>query len=147
MNQPTRLPAFAFPPEFRRFTIGFDDIFDKFQEQLEIRKMDNYPPYNIKKISDSVFEIEVAVAGFSPSEVSVLANDRILSIEGVPEEKEATGEMIHQGISNRAWRRTFTLAEHVEVVGAESVNGILTVRLEKIIPEHKKPKTIQIEYK
>lgn len=146
MNQ-TRLPAFALPPEFRRFAIGFDDIFDKFQEQFEIRKMDNYPPYNIKKITDTIFEISVAVAGFSPSEVSVLANDRILSIEGVPEEKEATGEMIHQGISNRAWRRTFTLAEHVEVVGAESVNGILTVRLEKIIPEHKKPKTIQIEYK
>lgn len=146
MNQIARLPTFAFPPEFRRFAIGFDGIFDQLRDQLEVRGTDNYPPYNIIKTSDDAFIIEVAAAGFSQAELKVSVDDRILSIEG-ESTREVTGDVVHRGISSRNFCRTFTLAEHVEVVGAKVENGLLMISLEKVIPEHKKPKTIQIESK
>jgi molecular chaperone IbpA len=146
MNQISRLPTFAFPPEFRRFAIGFDSVFDQLRNQLEVRGTDNYPPYNIIKTSDDSFVIEIAAAGFSQDELKVSVDDRILSVEG-ESVKESSGDVIHRGISSRNFCRTFTLAEHVEVVGAKVENGLLMISLEKIIPEHKKPKMIQIEYK
>jgi len=136
---------FAFPPEYRRFAIGFDDIFDSLANRLDGR-VETYPPYNIIKLSDSKFNIELAVAGFRQEELTVSVKEQVLTIKG-ESTTQTEGEFIHHGISSRTFTREFNLAEYVEVIGAEVKNGLLVIKLEKIIPESKQPKLITIETK
>ena len=135
---------------FYRNSIGVDKLFDRLMGQIDAGgTTQNYPPYNIVKTGDNTYEIQVAVAGFTQGEVTVNVNEGNLIITG---EKLATdlpeGHVYeHQGISARRFIRTFTLADYVEVTDAVSRDGILTVTLERQVPEAMKPKTIAISYK
>jgi molecular chaperone IbpA len=134
---------------FYRNSIGVDKLFDRLMGQIDAGgTTQNYPPYNIVKTGDNTYEIQVAVAGFTQGEVIVNVNEGNLIITG---EKLSTDlpeghTYEHQGISARRFIRTFTLADYVEVTSAISRDGILTVKLERQVPEAMKPKTIAISY-
>jgi len=131
-------------PQITKFGIGFDNMFDELM-RLNSQQSLNYPPYNILKNTEDSFSIEIAVAGFSEGEITVNLNNRVLTITGKKEDGVET-EYLHKGISDRDFIREFTLAEHVEIVNATQKNGMLTINLERIIPEEMKPKTIAITY-
>jgi molecular chaperone IbpA len=123
-------------------------LFDRLISQIDTAPSTNYPPYNILKTGENTFEVQVAVSGFSQGEIEVNVKDGDLVITGektetvLPEGYEYT----HQGISARRFIRTFSLADYVEVNSAICQDGILTVKLERHIPEAMKPKTIAITY-
>ena len=132
-------------PSVHKFGIGFDTLFDELLRNSQ-QGQNNYPPYNVVKLSDDNFYIEVATAGFSEGEIDIQLDNRLLTIKGSKKREDAIPEYLHQGISNRDFVREFTLAEHVEVSNALIKDGILTVFLERKIPEERKPKTIAITY-
>jgi molecular chaperone IbpA len=132
-------------PSIQRFAVGFDRMFDELSRTAGTLNATNYPPYNIIKESETIYKIEVAVAGFEESELDVETVDNELIIKG-NKAIEANGEYLHQGIAGRDFVRTFALFENVEVKGADVKNGILTVTLEHIIPESAKPKKIAITF-
>ena len=130
----------------RPFTIGFDDIFDTFETLSTSNTFSNsYPPYDIVKVDDYKYNVELAVAGFSKGDIKVDYADNTLTIESKKETKEEEDKFIHKGISKRYFKRSFTIADDVVVNGAELKDGLLTIELEKILPEGKKPKTIEIK--
>jgi len=138
-------------PGIHKFGIGFDNIFDELMRVNAQQSNVNYPPYNIVKHSEDEFAIELAVAGFKEGDINITVEKNILTIKGeqaikVYNEDQPEPEYVHRGISARDFARTFTLADHVEVVGAKVENGILTIALERQVPEEQKPKTIQISY-
>ena len=135
----------------RPFSIGFDDMFDQFESMLgngSLAVQSNYPPYNIRKVGKDKYAIEVAVAGFNKDDVEVEYEDNLLTIKTKDvkktEEKEGD-EVIHRGISQRSFARSFTIADDVKVNGAELKDGLLTIACERIVPEHKKKKLIEIK--
>jgi len=133
-------------PSIHKFGIGFDNMFDELMRMNSQQSL-NYPPYNIVKQTDDQFYIEVATAGFTEGEIDVQLNNRVLTIKGqVLRNEDASFEYLHRGISSRDFVREFTLAEHVEVRNALVKDGILTIYLERVVPEEKKPKTIAITY-
>jgi molecular chaperone IbpA len=133
-----------------KFGIGFDSILDELMRVNAQQANTNYPPYNIVKHSEDAFAIELAVAGFREGDINITLEKNVLTIKGEqPEsldELEKDVEYVHRGISARAFTRTFTLADYVEVVGASAENGILKIQLERQVPEEQKPKAIQISY-
>lgn len=138
-------------PSIHKFGIGFDNIFDELMRVNQQQSNTNYPPYNIVKHSEDAFAIEVAVAGFREGDINITVEKNVLTIKGEQlqdlDELEKEVEYLHRGISARSFIRTFTLADHVEVIGAKAENGILRVELERQVPEEQKPKTIAITYK
>lgn len=135
-------------PSIHKFAVGFDNIFDELMRATSSQQANtNYPPYNVIKYTDDQFAIELAVAGFRDGEIDVEVENNQLTIKGeqVADNREGI-EFLHRGISARNFVRTFTLADHVEVVEAHIANGILTVSLERKIPEEKKPKKIAISF-
>ena len=128
------------------FTVGFDDMFRHFDYMLEHPHMTatNYPPYNIVKTGSLSYDIEVALAGYNKKDVSVNYEDNVLKIESVKSKEEKEG-VLHKGIAKRSFVKSFTIADDVEVKGAELKDGLLKVSLEKIIPDHKKARTINIK--
>jgi molecular chaperone IbpA len=134
---------------FYRNSIGIDRLFDRITNQIDTANSNtNYPPYNILKTGENTYEIQVAVAGFTQGEVEVNVNEGQLIITG---EKPVTelpeGHTYeHHGISARRFVRSFTLDNYVEVISALSQDGILTIKLERRLPEAMKPKTIAITY-
>ena len=142
----TKITSFDLTP-FYRNTVGIDRLFDRITQQIDHAAGTNYPPYNIVETGENLYEIQVAVAGFTQGEVSINVKDGELIITGEKTEEIPEGHIYrHQGISARKFIRTFSLADHVEVREAVSKDGILTVKLERIIPESAKPKTIAITY-
>ena len=134
---------FGIPTGLAKQFIGFDQMLERFQQAAEIMpKIPTYPPYNIKKIDDEHFVIEMAVAGFGKAELDIELKEGELTITGNHATEE--GDYIHQGIANRAFTRKFTLADTVVVKNAELVNGLLKIALERYIPEEKKAKKIDI---
>jgi molecular chaperone IbpA len=134
---------------FYRNSIGVDKLFDRLMGQIDSGgTTQNYPPYNIVKTGNNTYSIEVAVAGFTQGEVTVNVNEGQLIITGekLSTELPEGHTYEHQGISARRFIRTFTLADYVEVTDATSKDGILTVKLERQVPEAMKPKTIAISY-
>jgi len=136
----------------RPFTVGFDDMFNHFDhmvDHLPHMTANNYPPYNIVKTGSLTYDIEVALAGYGKKDISVGFEDNILKIESVKskEEKEVEDNdgVLHQGIAKRSFSKSFTIAEDVEVKGAELKDGLLRVSLEKIVPDHRKARTINIK--
>ena len=105
----------------------------------------SYPPYDIVKVTDNKYNIQIALAGYSKKDIEVKVEENALSVKSIRESSEEKQEVIHQGISKRYFERQFTIADDVEVLGAELKDGLLTVSLERIIPEHKKAKTIAIK--
>lgn len=146
----TRLTTLDLSP-FYRNSIGIDKLFDRMIHQIDTAAASttNYPPYNIVKTGDNTYEIQVAVAGFTKGEVTVNVNEGQLIIAGEKADTDLPEGHVyeHQGISARRFIRTFTLADYVEVTDAASQDGILTVSLERRVPEALLPKTIAITYK
>ena len=132
-------------PQIHKFGIGFDSMIDELLRTTQ-QNQTNYPPYNIVKETEDKFRIEVAAAGFNQGELTIELNNRLLTIRGSRGPIDPEIEYLHQGISNRDFEREFTLAEHVKVIDATNVNGILTIYLERQVPEDKKPRTVEIKY-
>ena len=134
--------------DLRPFSVGFDDLFDHFNNTLEytVKQPTSYPPYNINKVDDLNYQIEMALAGFNKKDIGIEYADNQLTIESVFEkdDKEDDTTTVHRGISKRQFKKAFTLADEVVVNGAELKDGMLIVDLEKIVPEEKKPRTIKI---
>jgi molecular chaperone IbpA len=126
-----------------RSTVGFDRFFDLVEDSLRWTGDDNYPPYNIVKTGDDRYAITLALAGFSPDEIAITAEQNVLTIEGRKAVKDDQ-QFLHQGISARPFRRTFSLADYVQVQGAAFENGLLKIELVREIPEAMKPRRIAI---
>ena len=135
--------------QLRPLSVGFDDVFDHFESMFDydMVNVSNYPPYNIVKTGDNKFDIEVALAGFNKKDINVTSENGILTIESKQEDKseDKDGEVLHKGISKRYFKKSFTIADDVEINGAELKDGMLRVSMEKIVPEAKKLKTIEIK--
>ena len=135
----------------RPFSIGFDDMFDQFENMLgngHLTMQSNYPPYNIRKTGKDNYAIELALAGFSKDDVEVEFEDNLLTVRtkqaNKSENDNSEGEIIHKGISQRQFARSFTIADDVKVGEAQLKDGLLTISCERVIPEHKKKKLIKI---
>ena len=133
---------------FYRNAIGIDKLFDRLITQVDTANSQNYPPYNILTTGENEFEVQVAVAGFTQGEIEVSVSEGNLIITGekLPVELPVGTEYTHKGISDRRFIRSFSLADHVEVTTASVKNGILTVKLIRLIPEALLPKSIAITY-
>ena len=135
------------------FTVGFDDMFDHFDNMVDhlphMTAANSYPPYDIVKTGSLTYDIQVALAGYSKKDISVNFEDNILKIESVKSKQEKEVEdnngVLHKGIAKRSFSKGFTIADDVEVKGAELKDGLLKVSLEKIVPDHKKARTINIK--
>ena len=129
-----------------RALIGFDRLFNDVERRFANQVQTNYPPYNILKHDDDLFEIEIAVAGFSKEEITIEVDQNVLTIKGASMTTGwPTESYIHRGLAARDFERTFTLAEHMEVGDAELTNGILRVKLTRIVPDALKPRLIAIK--
>ena len=135
---------------FKPFSIGFDNLFNDFDRMLSFNSasINHYPPYNIRKLNDTDYIIELAVAGFGKKDIEVKSVENTLTIKSVDKKQEVLDKdesVLHQGISKRSFTRSFTIADDVVVKGAGLKDGLLSVNLEKIIPDEKKPKIINIK--
>jgi molecular chaperone IbpA len=128
-------------------TLGFENFFDEVEKLLNSdfkTTPTTFPPHNILKLDDNRYVVELAVAGFSKEDIDVSVNDGELVIKGNKEDKAESGEYLHRGIGLRSFTKTLRIADTVEVRGAEYKDGILKVGLENVIPDHKKPRKIEI---
>ena len=133
----------------RPFSVGFDSIFDEFDRMLDSadRYSSNYPPYNIHKINEYNFKIEVALAGYSKDDIEIELKENNLAVRNKRKEKvinDDSNGVIHKGISTRQFERFFTISEDIKVKNAELKNGLLNIELERIIPDEKKSRLIEI---
>ena len=139
--------------QLRPLSVGYDDVFDHFESmfnhQYDSINVPNYPPYNIVKTGKYTYDIQVALAGYGKKDVDVSFENSVLTIKSVKdkdeEEVEENDGVLHKGIAKRNFTKSFTIAEDVEIKGAELKDGLLSVSMEKVIPEHKKAKTIEIK--
>jgi len=137
-------------PTIHRYSVGLDEMFDTLLRSVNATTSSNYPPYNIIRYDENRYAVELAVAGFKEDEIDVTVEEGYLTVEGhqkVELSTDATVSYLHHGISKRDFRKTWPLGNHVEVTGANFADGILTVNLERIIPEELKPKKIAITSK
>lgn len=137
---------YKFFNQIRPFSVGFDHLFNHFEHMLDAtvsaERAVNFPPYNIVKTGDYTYDIEVALAGFTKDDIEVKVEENTLSITSVGKNDEKN--LLHRGISKRAFKRTFTIADDIFVKGADLKDGLLSIQLERIIPEEKKPRLIEI---
>ena len=134
-------------PQLHKFGVGFDSMLDELMRVTSQQTNSNYPPHNVIKTGENTVTIEVAVAGFAEGEIDINLDKRQLTISGETQrESDASWEYLHRGISSRDFKHVFTLAEHVEVKSASITNGILSVYLEREIPEDARLKSIAITY-
>ena len=126
------------------FSVGFDSVFDRFFD-MDLTRDSGYPPYNIRKINEAQYVIEIALAGFSKEDIEVEVTEGNLAIRS-KEEKETDEDdsFVHKGIAKRSFLRSFTLSDDIIVKGADLKDGMLIINLEKVIPDEKKPRLIQI---
>lgn len=129
-----------------RSSIGFDRMARLLDAAMRSdgNSAGGYPPYNIAVIGENRYAITLAVAGFAEDELELEVENNVLKVQGKKAEDSEQGEYLHKGIAFRSFERKFNLADHVEVIGAELRNGLLTVGLEKVVPESLKPKRIEI---
>ena len=139
--------------QLRPVTVGFDPIFDRFERMFDDDFFTNgsngvnYPPYNIVKTGDYTYDIEVALAGFAKDDIDVQYEDGIVTVKSIHETKEQEEKdgVLHRGISKRHFTKSFTVADDVVVNGAELKDGLLKISLERIIPEAKKARAIEVK--
>lgn len=137
------MTTFDFSPLWRS-TVGFDRLVDMLAaDSFRAANEQNYPPYNIERMGDDAYEVSLAVAGFTPEEITITAEQNVLTIEGRKSDK-ADHSYLYQGIATRAFHRQFNLADYVEVKGASFENGLLHIRLVRELPEAMKPRRIEI---
>ena len=142
--------------QLRPVTVGFHNVFDHFERMFDEDSffrsptMSNFPPYNIVKTGKNTYDVELALAGFSKDDIEVQYEDNMLSVKSKEkddksESKDENGDILHRGISKRWFSKSFTIADDVEVKGAELKDGLLKISMERIIPEGKAPRTIEIK--
>jgi molecular chaperone IbpA len=141
----TLLPS-VFGKDFDKLFVGFDDTYNRITKMHDdlTKNIPNYPPYNIRKLDDNRYVIEIAVAGFSKSEIEVEFADDKLTVKGNAQDDNDASDWLYKGIAARNFTRTFALDDKIEIKGAALINGMLKIALEKIIPDHKKPKKIEV---
>ncbi|RCL43050.1 MAG: heat-shock protein [SAR86 cluster bacterium] len=131
-------------PMFSNRVLGFETLVDRL-ERISNESQSGYPPYNIFK-DGLKFKIEIALAGIDKKDVDIELCDGVLTIKhDGPKEDDSAEEALHKGIAKRAFKLKFTLAEDLEVLGAAIKNGLLTVNLERVVPDHKKPRVIEVK--
>jgi molecular chaperone IbpA len=135
--------TFDFTPLFRS-TIGFDHMLDTLESASRVASIDSWPPYDIVRTSEDDYRISMAVAGLTEADLTVTQEQNMLLVAGHKSGQEASGQYLHRGIAARAFQRRFELADHVKVVGASLVNGLLTIELKRELPEEMKPCRIAI---
>jgi molecular chaperone IbpA len=126
-----------------RSTVGFERLFDLADQSLRWGGEESYPPYDIERIGEDQYQISLAVAGFTPDEVTITAQQHMLTVEG-RKNKSGDRQYLYQGISARPFRRVFTLADYVQVKGATFQDGLLKIDLVREVPEAMKPRRVQI---
>ena len=137
--------------QLRPVTVGFDNVFDHFESMFDDGFMrmptaTNFPPYNIVKTGDYTYDVELALAGFSKDDIDVEYKDNMLTVKSKEKAKDDdVNGMLHRGISKRWFAKAFTIADDVEVKGAELKDGLLKISMERIIPEGKKARTIEVK--
>ncbi|MEI9850301.1 MAG: Hsp20 family protein [Sphingomonas sp.] len=132
---------FDFAP-YRRSTVGFDRLFNLLEAGA--REEDGYPPFDILKDGDDSYRITLAVAGFRPEDIEVVAQQNLLTVNGKRAEDDGKGEYLHRGIAARAFERRFQLADFIEAGNASFENGLLSIQLKRVVPEAMKPRKIAI---
>ncbi len=128
-----------------RTLVGFDRIASLMDQAARLDAAPGYPPFNVEQIGEDNFRIELAVAGFGEADLDIVVHDNMLSVKG--QQKDAAAkevEYLHRGIAQRAFEHRFQLADHVRVVGARLTNGLLDIDLERLGPDEKKPRKIEI---
>ncbi len=140
MNALTRFDTQA----LNRALVGFDRIFDNFETRFANQINNNYPPYNIVKTGEHTYSIEIAVAGFSRDEIAVEIDQDQLIVRGQKSQQDDSAEYLHRGLAYRDFERRYTLAEHMEVVKAETKNGLLMIEIERKVPEALLPRKIEV---
>jgi molecular chaperone IbpA len=134
----------AFGPLFHQ-TLGFENFIRDVESILnETKPVNNFPPHNIIKLDENKYAVELAVAGFSKDEIDIQVQENTLTIKGEKIEGTPNLEYLHRGIGTRSFTKSITIADTIEVKGAEYKDGILRIGLENIVPEHKKPRKIEI---
>ena len=132
--------------KFTPYAVGFDRVLDQLMNHTHnMATSTGFPPYNIVKHDEYEFTIEMALAGFSKEDIEVVVEDGTITVKSVYDDKVENAEVLHRGISQKKFTRKFTIADDIEVKGAELKNGLLEIQLERIVPEHKKPKVIKIK--
>lgn len=134
--------SFDLTPLYRS-TVGFDRIFDLL-DNVNKAETAGYPPYNIERLDDNDYRITLAVAGFGEGDIDIELRENALTVKGVRGDADKDRAFLYQGIAGRTFERRFQLAEHVQVTGANLVNGLLNIELKREIPEAKKPRKIEI---
>ena len=134
--------AFDFTP-FRRSAVGFDRLFDMLETSAASGNGENYPPFDLIKLDDNKYRIEIAVAGFKRHEIDITAHQNSLIVRGQKAEENGA-DYIHRGIATRSFERRFALADHIQVTGADLRDGMLSLQLVREIPEAMKPRRIEI---
>jgi molecular chaperone IbpA len=132
------------PTPLWRSTVGFDRLFDLIDSSLRETGGDNYPPYNIERTGEETYHVSLALAGFAPDEVTVTAEQNMLTVEGRKDD-QGDHQYLYQGISGRPFRRQFSLADYVQVKGATFNDGLLRIDLVREVPEAMKPRRIAIK--
>ena len=131
-------------PMFSNRVLGFENLVDRF-ERLSNESQSGYPPYNIYKDGLN-FQIEVALAGIGKKDIDIELSDAVLTVKyDGPKDTDSNTEALHRGIAKRAFKLKFTLAEDLEVLGASLKNGLLTIDMERVVPDHKKPRSIEVK--
>ena len=127
---------------FMGLSVGFDSLFNRIPT---VAQQDNgYPPYNIRKVDDYIYVIEIALAGFSERDIEVEVADGVVSVRSKEDKDTAEAEYVHRGIARRSFARKWTLSDDMVVNGAEFQNGLLNINLEKVVPDEKKPRIVPI---
>lgn len=134
---------FDFTP-YRRSTVGFDRLFDLLETSARSGSGDNYPPFDIERISDDTYRITLAVAGFKAGDIDITAQQNLLVIQGRKPDASREGRMLHVGIAQRGFERRFELADYVRVSSANLEDGLLVIDLVREVPDAMKPKKITI---
>ena len=132
--------TFMFP---RNAFLGFDHLFDEL-EKITNHANDTYPPHNVIKSDDMKYDIELAIAGFSKNDITIELKEHVLYIKGDRDKRRKDEAYVHKGISGRKFSKSFRLSEYAEVSGADLTDGILTVSIEVVLPEEKRPQIISI---
>lgn len=130
--------------DFDKYFVGFDDTYNRLAKMHDdlTKHIPNYPPYNIKKVDENKYVIELAVAGFAKQDIEITLENNKLIVSG--NAADDNDNFVFKGIANRAFTRTFALDDQIEIKNAAMLNGMLKIALERIIPEHRKPKKIEI---
>ncbi len=141
----TRLTTFDIN-RFTPYAVGFDRVFDHLiNHSHNMATSTGFPPYNIVKHDDAEFSIEMALAGLSKDDIEVVVAEGVITVKSVWDDKIENAEVLHRGISHKKFTRKFTIADDIEVKEASLENGLLEIKLERIIPDEKKPRVIKIK--